>query len=98
MYALQGAATCIDNSTGNVVAIVGGRTQDYDGYTLNRAYQSYRQPGSTIKPLNVYTPYLQLGATPDSIVTDEAIEGGPANADRNYSGDMTLRELSLIHI
>lgn len=92
VYALQGAATCIDNSTGNVVAIVGGRTQDYDGYTLNRAYQSYRQPGSTIKPLNVYTPYLQLGATPDSIVTDEAIEGGPANADRNYSGDMTLRE------
>ena len=50
VYEMQAAATCIDNSTGNVVAIVGSRTQDLDGYTLNRAYQSYRQPGSSIKP------------------------------------------------
>ena len=43
IYELQGAATCIDNSTGNVVAIVGSRSQDdIDGYTLNRAYQSYK--------------------------------------------------------
>lgn len=92
IYALQAAATCIDNSTGNVVAIVGGRTQEHEGYTLNRAYQSYRQPGSSIKPLSVFTPYLQLGATPDSIVTDEAIENGPVNADGWYSGDITLRD------
>lgn len=92
VYALQAAAVCIDNSTGNVIAVVGGRSSEHDGYTLNRAYQSYRQPGSSIKPLNVYTPYLQLGATPDSIVTDEAIQNGPVNADGGYSGDITLRD------
>ncbi len=39
--------------------MVGGREQDFDGYTLNRAYQSYRQPGSAIKPLTVYTPSFE---------------------------------------
>lgn len=92
VYALQAASTCIDNSNGNVVAIVGGRSQDWDGYTLNRAWQSYRQPGSTIKPLNVYVPFLQLGNTPDTIVNDERIPGGPVNADGTYYGEMTLRE------
>lgn len=91
VYEMQAAATCIDNSTGNVVAIVGSRTQDLDGYTLNRAYQSYRQPGSSIKPIVVYTPYLQQGNTPDTIVTDEKIDGGPNNADGSYAGQMTLR-------
>lgn len=91
VYEFQGAATCIDNSTGNVVAIVGSRSQELDGYTLNRAYQSYRQPGSSIKPIVVYTPYLQQGNTPDTIVTDERIDGGPNNADGYYAGQMTLR-------
>lgn len=92
IYQMQGAATCIDNSTGNVVAVVGGRSQELSGYTLNRAYQSYRQPGSSIKPLSVYTPYLQLGNTPDSIVVDEPIADGPKNADGTYAGSMTLRD------
>lgn len=92
VYKLQGAATCIDNETGNVAAIVGSRSQDFDGYTLNRAYQSYRQPGSTIKPLSVYTPYLQLGNTPDTIVYDEPFSGGPSNVDNVFDGEMTLRE------
>lgn len=92
VYALQAASTCIDNSNGYVVAVVGGRSQEHDGYTLNRAWQSYRQPGSTIKPLNVYLPFLQLGNSPDTIVNDEQISGGPVNADGIYSGEMTLRE------
>ena len=91
VYEFQGAATCIDNSTGNVVAIVGSRSQELNGYTLNRAYQSYRQPGSSIKPIVVYTPYLQQGNTPDTIVTDEKLDGGPNNADGTYAGQMTLR-------
>ncbi|MBQ2407368.1 MAG: penicillin-binding protein, partial [Lachnospiraceae bacterium] len=63
-YKLQGAATCIDNETGFVVAIVGGRKQkSITGYTLNRAYQSFRQPGSCFKPLVVYTPQLERGYT-----------------------------------
>lgn len=93
VYSLQGAATCVDNATGNVVAIVGSRSQeDIKGYVLNRAYQSYRQPGSCIKPLNVYTPFLQLGNTPETMVTDAQIEGGPANADGSYAGGITLND------
>ena len=91
LYTLQGAITCIDNETGKVVAVVGGRTQekeekeevlDENGevieseeedtnngvYTLNRAFQSYRQPGSTFKPLAVYTPAMEQGYTANTTV------------------------------
>ena len=61
------------------------------GYTLNRAYQSYRQPGSAIKPLVVYTPSFENGYTPDTEVNDHQFEGGPSNADDSYAGYMTLR-------
>lgn len=68
-YALQGAVTCIDNQTGKVIAVVGGRSQDsIDTYGINRAYQAYRQPGSSIKPLIVYAPALERGYTPERIV------------------------------
>lgn len=91
VYLLQGAAVCIDNDTGRVVAIVGGRSQEFKGYTLNRAYQSYRQPGSAIKPLIVYTPAFERGYDPDSTVVDEYYEGGPKNSGGNYSGKMKLQ-------
>ena len=93
VYKMQGAATVVDNSTGDVIAIVGGRTQDFNGIiTLNRAYQSYRQPGSTFKPLVVYTPCFELGYTPDTVVDDSYFEGGPVNSDGNYSGNIRLRK------
>ncbi|MCR5098553.1 MAG: transglycosylase domain-containing protein, partial [Lachnospiraceae bacterium] len=91
IYTLQSAAVCIDNVTGLVRAIVGGRSQDVSGYTLNRAYQSYRQPGSSIKPVLIYTPMLERGYTADTIVDDSEIEDGPSNADGYYEGQMTLR-------
>lgn len=91
IYALQSASVCIDNQSGFVKAAVGGRSQEYHGYTLNRAYQSYRQPGSAIKPLIVYTPLLEREYTPDSLVVDEPIEGGPANSTGSYAGTVTLR-------
>ena len=90
IYSLQGAAVTIDNGSGRVVAIVGGRSQKLKGSTLNRAYQSFRQPGSTIKPLIVYTPAFEQGYTPESMVKDEKIEGGPVNADGVFSGNMTV--------
>ncbi len=92
VFKLQGAGVCIENETGYVRAIVGGRSQDFDGYTLNRAYQSYRQPGSSIKPLIVYAPAMERNYTPDSIVTDEPIADGPSNSNGGYSGEMTVRE------
>ena len=91
IYKLQASGVCIDNETGHVLAIVGGRSQDLSGYTLNRAYQSFRQPGSSIKPLIVYTPQLERGYTPDSIVHDVKTEDGPSNSNGVYSGDITLR-------
>ena len=91
VYTFQGSATCIDNNTGYVVAIVGGRTQEYEGYTLNRAYQSFRQPGSSIKPLLVYTPAFEKGYTPNSLVVDEKIEDGPKNAVGYYIGKTNIR-------
>ena len=91
VYKLQGAGVTIDNMTGWVTAIVGGRTQEFEGYTLNRAYQSFRQPGSAIKPLLVYAPVLERGYTPYTIVVDEPVQDGPANADGIDEGGITLR-------
>lgn len=91
VYKLQAASVCIDNDTGLVTAIVGGRSQEFAFYGLNRAYQSFRQPGSAIKPLIVYTPMLERGYTADTIVVDEEIEGGPKNANGTHLGEITLR-------
>lgn len=91
VYELQASAVCINNDTGYVQAVVGGRKQDFAGYTLNRAYQSFRQPGSAIKPLLVYAPLFERGNTPDTVVVDEPIENGPKNANGTYMGGTTIR-------
>lgn len=84
VYALQGAATVIDNETGNVIAIVGGRSQDeLSQYSLNRAFQSYRQPGSTIKPIIVYTPALQQDYTASTKIKNISISSAD-NAGYGY--------------
>lgn len=91
VYTMQGASTCIDNETGKVVAIVGGRSQTYNGYTLNRAYQSFRQPGSTIKPILIYTPVFERKVYPETIVEDEPIKDGPVNSPETYDGSISIR-------
>ncbi len=91
IYELQASAVCIDNTSGYVVAVVGGREQEYAGYTLNRAYQSFRQPGSSIKPLITYTPWFERGLKPEDTVVDEKFEGGPVNSSRYYVGETTVR-------
>lgn len=91
IYTFQGSSTCIDNLTGFVVSIVGGREQKHDGYSLNRAFQSFRQPGSSIKPLIVYTPAFERNYTPDTFLLDEKFEGGPSNADKTYVGEIDIR-------
>lgn len=89
VYKYQSAATCIDNDTGLVVAIVGSRS---DGSYLNRAYQSFRQPGSTIKPILVYTPSIELnGYTAGTLVDDHPLEDACENASGGYLGTVTLR-------
>lgn len=92
VFKLQGACTIVDNSNGNVIAMVGGRHQNFDGIiTLNRGYQSYRQPGSTIKPLAVYAPSFEKGYTANTFVSDEPIPDGPSNSNGKYEGKITLR-------
>lgn len=91
LYTFQGAGVCIDNDTGKVVAAVGGRSQTSLGYTFNRAFQSYRQPGSSIKPIIVYTPSLERGYSPYDTVKDEPIEDGPKNSTGRYLGNITIK-------
>lgn len=62
---VQGAMVVM-NYEGRVLGLVGG-TGDYSGeLSLNRAFQSKRQPGSTIKPLSVYGPALEKSLNDDS--------------------------------
>ncbi|MGB4660853.1 MAG: transglycosylase domain-containing protein [Mobilitalea sp.] len=98
LYETQGAGVCIDNDTGNVVAIVGGRTQKEAANTFNRAYLAYRQPGSAIKPLIAYTPAFDLGLLPLSLMKDYKIEGGPKNSHDKFYGNVTLRYATEISI
>ena len=91
IYSFQGAGVCIDNDSGKVIAAVGGRSQSVQGYTFNRAFQSYRQPGSSIKPILVYTPSFERDYTPYSIVKDEPIEDGPKNSNGKYMGSISIK-------
>ena len=89
-YALQGAGVIVDNQTGCVAAIVGGRGTT-DPY--NRAYLSARQPGSTIKPLIDYGPAFDTGEYyPARLVNDHKFEGGPSNSGGSYYGNVSVRE------
>lgn len=89
-YAVQGAAVCVDNETGYVTAIVGGRGKK-DQY--NRAYLAKRQPGSTIKPLLDYAPAFETGEYyPSKIMSDHPIANGPKNAGGSYRGNVSMRE------
>ena len=96
LYEKQGASVTIDNVTGEVVAIVGGRSQY--GNTFNRAYLGVRQPGSAIKPLIAYTPAFEKGYIPESVYKDEAFKDGPNNDDLIYRGDVALRNAVEISI
>lgn len=89
-YAMQGSATLVDNNTGYVVAIVGGRGVE-DEY--NRAYQAYRQPGSSIKPIIDYAPAFETGLYyPSMVLKDEYIDGGPSNSNGRYVGNISIRD------
>lgn len=89
-YKFQGGAVSIDNETGYVVAIVGGRgTED----EFNRGFLAVRQPGSAIKPVIDYGPAFDTGRYYPSLkVKDEAIKNGPHNSYSGYLGKISVRE------
>ena len=81
----QTALTIIDQSTGEVKAIVGGRGEKVANRTLNRATDSVRQPGSTFKVLAAYAPALDgAGMTLASVEDDAPYEYANGTSLRNY--------------
>ena len=78
---MQSAITVIDNSTGDVVAIAGQFGEKEGNLLKNYANTSKRQPGSSIKPLSVYAPALEMGKiSPITILDDypyQEMNGGP---------------------
>ena len=101
---LQGAVIALDNKTGGILALVGGRDFEHNEY--NRALQARRPPGTAMLPF-VYAAAFEKGLYPGSLVEDSALdnrtvmiggttgilgEWGPENADNRYEGQITARE------
>ena len=89
---LQSAITVIDNETGYVVALSGGMGEKTGSRNWNRATNTKRPPGSSIKPLSVYAPAIELGyITPNSTEVDSPYEDGwPVNASGKYQGTVSI--------
>ncbi|MBM6744310.1 PBP1A family penicillin-binding protein [Drancourtella massiliensis] len=95
----QASVTVIDQATGQIKAMVGGRGTKSSSMSLNRAYTgSTRQPGSCFKILSTYAPALDsAGETLATIIKDEPYEYADGTPVSNwwgdyYRGDMTMRE------
>jgi penicillin-binding protein 1A len=91
----EGALVAIDNATGGIKAMVGGR--DFNLSKFNRATQALRQVGSSFKPY-VYAAAIDQGATPDETILDvpttfQTASGPytPHNYDGKFEGTITLR-------
>jgi penicillin-binding protein 1A len=101
---LQGAVIGLDNATGDILALVGGRDFEHNQY--DRALQARRPVGTAMLPF-VYAAAFERGMYPGSVVEDSPLdnravmiggttgilgEWGPENADNRYEGRMTARE------
>ncbi len=91
----QAAMLAIDNSTGEIKAMVGGYS--FEDSKFNRATQAYRQAGSSFK-IYVYADAIEKGSSPFDTIVDTpftAISGGqpysPRNYDEKFEGTITLR-------
>lgn len=91
----QCAMVVSDPKTGQVKGIVGGRGKKEGNRVLNRATQTNRQPGSSIKPLAVYGPAVDLGiVTAATMVDDSYLEINdwePKNADKRFRGYVSVK-------
>jgi penicillin-binding protein 1A len=91
----QGALLAIDNASGEIKALVGGR--DFNNSKFNRVTQAQRQVGSSFKPY-VYTAAIDQGAKPEDTILDapttfQTASGPytPHNYEENFEGTITLR-------
>src|SRR4029450_2257116 len=101
---LQGAVVVIDNATGGILALVGGR--DFQHSEYDRALLARRPPGTAFKPL-VYAAGFESGLFPGTGVKDEVLdnrqvriggmtgilgEWGPERVDNKYEGAISARD------
>ncbi|MDP4163736.1 MAG: transglycosylase domain-containing protein, partial [Bacillota bacterium] len=97
MEPVEVGAMLIENKTGKIISFVGGR--DHQKQQLNHATSAIRQNGSTMKPLLVYAPAIELGkASPGTVLPDVALSLSPlidrpwpTNYDKRYNGLVTAR-------
>ncbi|MEH7333635.1 penicillin-binding protein 1A [Neobacillus drentensis] len=89
---VQSGGVLVDPKTGGVRALAGGRGEHtFRGY--NRASQLKAQPGSSFKPLAVYTPALEEGWKITDMLKDEPMKFGkyqPSNYDHQYMGEVPM--------
>ncbi|MFC4322188.1 transglycosylase domain-containing protein [Litchfieldia salsa] len=91
---IQSGAVLLDPSNGGVRGLIGGRGE-YVFRGFNRATHMKTQPGSTLKPITVYTPALEAGYESTSILMDEPKtfdEYTPKNATKTYRGEVPMYE------
>ena len=101
---LQGAVIGLDNASGDILVLVGGRDFEHNQY--NRALQARRPAGTAMSPF-VYAAAFEKGMYPGSLVEDSPLdnravmiggttgilgEWGPESADNRYEGAMTARQ------
>jgi len=101
---LQGAIIGLDNATGDILVLVGGRDFEHNQY--NRALQARRPAGTAMLPF-VYAAAFEKGMYPGSLVEDSPLdnravmiggttgilgEWGPESAENRYEGAMTARQ------
>ncbi len=96
---LQASAMAIDNHSGGIRVLVGGR--DYSSSKFNRAYFAERQVGSSVKPF-VYAAAFAAGMDPDMPVSDDRLRAGelpkafgpynPSNSDDTYRGMLRAKD------
>jgi penicillin-binding protein 1B len=88
-------AILIENSTGKIISFVGGR--DHKRSQTNHATNSLRPNGSTMKPLLVYAPAIELGkASPGTVLPDVALKLNPATPDQPWPNNYDLKYSGLV--
>ncbi|MDD4802366.1 MAG: PBP1A family penicillin-binding protein [Syntrophomonas sp.] len=94
---IQVGMAVVENDSGDVKAIMGGRQYEQQR-GFNRATDAYRMPGSSIKPLTVFSPALEQGKMPFTVLDDSPISfknstgiWSPQNYDGKYRGLITMR-------
>ena len=89
---IQSGSVFLNPKTGGISALVGGRGE-YTYGRFNNATQLVRQPGSTLKPIAVYTPALEQGYQISDLLVDEPINingYSPKNFDQKFRGQVTM--------